>query len=83
MLDTKLWEFNQDFDFVTILLEKINIRKKRKDRLERKFNIHRKRLSIVKEEAKQRIKPVAAKIKRLYYRINQYQQNWMFVNNQG
>ena len=32
---------------------------------------------------KQRIKAVGAKIKRFNSRINQYQQNRMFVNNQG
>ena len=32
---------------------------------------------------KQRIKAVGKKIKRLNSRINQYQQNRMFVNNQG
>ena len=32
---------------------------------------------------KQRIKAVGAKLKRFNSRINQHQQNWMFVNNQG
>ena len=69
-------------DFVNSLLEKINIEKKHKERLERKKNIGRKRLNIVREEMKQQIKTADAKIKRFDSRINQYQQN-RTVNNQG
>ena len=65
------------------LLEKRNIKKKHKDRLEKRYNIRRKRLNIVREEMKQRIKALGAKIKRFNSRINQYQQNRMFVKNQG
>ena len=65
------------------LIEKRNIKKKHKDRLEKRYNIRRKRLNIVKEEMKQRIKALGAKIKRFNSRINQYQQNRMFVKNQG
>ena len=48
-----------------------------------RYNVRGKRLNIVKEEMKQRIKAVGAKIKRSNSRINQYQQNRMSVNNQG
>ena len=65
------------------LLEKRNIKKKHKDRLEKRYNIRRKRLNIVREEMKQRIKALGAKIKRFNSRINQYQQNRMFIKNQG
>ena len=65
------------------LLEKRNIKKKHKDKLEKRYNIRRKRLNIVREEMKQRIKALGAKIKRFNSRINQYQQNRMFVKNQG
>ena len=82
-LEEKLMELSQDFDFVNNLLEKSNIKEKHKDRLERRYNIRRKRLNIVREEIKQRIKAVGVKMKRLNSRINQYQQNRMFVNNQG
>ena len=51
-------ELNRDLDFVNILLETRNIKKKHKDRLERKCNIQRKRLNTVREEMKQRIKAV-------------------------
>ena len=72
-------ELSRDFDFVNNLPGKKNIKKDHKDRLERKYNIRRKRLNIVREE----IKAVGAKIKRFNSRINQYQQNRMFANNQG
>ena len=59
------------------LIEKRHIKKKHEDRLATKYNIQRKRLNIVREEIKQRIKAVGAKIKRFNSRINQYQQNRM------
>ena len=65
------------------LLEKRNIMKKHKDRLERKYNIRRKRINIIREEMKQQIKAVGGKIKWFISQINQYQQNQMFVKNQG
>ena len=70
--ERKLKELSRDLDFVDNLLEKKNIKKNKKDRLERKYNIRRKRIKTVRE-----------KIKRFNSRINQYQQNSMFVNNQG
>ena len=70
----ELKELSRDLDFVNNLLEKRNIKKKHKDRLERRYNIRRKRLNIARGEIKQRIKAVG---------VNQYQQNRMFVNNQG
>ena len=76
-------ELSRDLDFVNNLLEKRNIKKKHKARLERKYSIRRKRLNIIREEIKQRIEAVGAKIKRFNSRINQYQQNRMFLNNQG
>ena len=81
-LEGKLKELNRDLDFVNILLEKRNTKKKHKERLERKYNIRRKRLNIVREEMKQQIKTAGAKIKRFHSRIKQYQQNRMFVKNQ-
>ena len=82
-LEGKLRELRRDLDFANNLLEKRNIKKKHKDRLGRRYNIRRKRLNIVREEMKQRIKVVSAKIKRFSSQINQYQQNRMFVNSQG
>ena len=76
-------KLSQGLDFEKNLLEKRNIKKEHKDRLERKYNIRRKRLNIVMQEMKQQIKAVDAKVKRFNSRINQSQQNRMFVNNQG
>ena len=74
-LEEKLKELSRDLDFVNNLLQKRNIKKKHKDRLERKCNIRRKRLIIVREKIKQQIKSVGAKIKRFNSRISQHQQN--------
>ena len=74
-LEEKLKELSRDLDFVNNLIKKRNIKKKHEDRLERRYNIRRKRRNIVREEMKQRIKTVGAKIKRFNSRINQYQQN--------
>ena len=82
-LEENLKKLSRDLDFVNNLLGKTNIKKKQKDRLKRKYNIQRKRLSIVRETMMQRIKAVGARIKRFISRINQHQQNRMFVNNQG
>ena len=76
-------KLSQGLDFEKNLLEKRNIKKAHKDRLERKYNIRRKRLNIVMQEMKQQIKAVDGKVKRFNSRINQSQQNRMFVNNQG
>ena len=69
-LERTLEEVSRDLDFANNLLEKKNIKRKHKDRLERKNNIRRKRLNIVREEMKQRIKAVGAKIKRFNSQIN-------------
>ena len=66
-----------------MLFEKKMIKKKYKDRLEIKCNIQRKKVNIFRKEMKQQIKDIAANSKRYKSRINQYQQNWIFVNNQG
>ena len=47
-LEGKLKELSRDLDFVDNLLEKRNIKKKHKGRLERRYNIRRKRLNIVR-----------------------------------
>ena len=48
-LEENLTKLSRDLDFVNNLLGKTNIKKKQKDRLERKYNIQRKRLNIVRE----------------------------------
>ena len=82
-LEGKLKELRRDFDFVNSLLEERNSKNKYKARLERRYNIRKKRLNIVGEEMKQRVKDLGTKIKWLNSRINQYKQNRMLANNQG
>ena len=55
---------------MNFLLEKRNIKKKHKDRVERRYNIGRKRPNIVSKELKQQIKAAGATIKRFNSRIN-------------
>ena len=61
-LEGKLKELSRDLDFMSNLPEKRKIKKKYKDRLERKYSIRRKRLNVVREEMKQQIKTVGVKI---------------------
>ena len=53
-----------------------------KDRLYKKYKVESKSLKVVLEELKQRVIAKSEKIKRYESRINQYQQNRMFSNNQ-
>ena len=48
-LEENLRKLSRDLDFVNNLLGKTNIKKKQKDRLERKYDFQRKRLNIVRE----------------------------------
>ena len=52
------------------------------ERLERKYSISVKRLSVVIEELKQRITAIAAKVKRYQGRVDSYRQKRLFENNQ-
>ena len=51
-------------------------------RLERKYSIRVKRLSVVIEELKQRISAIATKFRRHQVRVDSYRQNRLFENNQ-
>ena len=48
-LEENLRKLSRDLNFVNNLLGKTNIKKNQKDRLERKYDIQRKRLNIVRE----------------------------------
>ena len=52
------------------------------ERLERKYSISVKRLSVLIEELKQRITAIAAKVKRYQGRVDSYRQKRLFENNQ-
>ena len=66
-----------------MLIEKKKIKHKHRSCLQNKYKIPQKGLATVKEEILQRIKAITGKIKRYNNRINQYQQNRTFQNNQG
>ena len=74
---------NKDLGRVNSLIDKKTVKKRHQDALQRKYGIKQKGLQIVKEEIRQRIKAKAAKISRYQQRINQYQQNRMFKNNES
>ena len=52
------------------------------ERLETKYSIRVKRSNVVIEELKQRITPIAAKVRRYQGRVDSYRQNRIFENNQ-
>ena len=52
------------------------------ERLETKYSIRVKRSNVVIEELKQRITPIAAKVRRYQGRVDSYRQNRLFENNQ-
>ena len=52
------------------------------ERLERKYSIKVKRLSVVIEELKQRITIIAANVRRYQGQVDSYRQNRLFENNQ-
>ena len=65
-----------------MLLVKRNIRKKHRDRLERKYSIQKKRLDIEMKEMKQRVKAVGAKIKWFNSRTNNLGRFFQWLINQ-
>ena len=75
-------ELNIDLGRVNTVIQNGKIKRKYKHDLERRYKIGQKGLKTVKEEIKQRISAKVGKIKRYSSRINQYQQNRVFLNNQ-
>lgn len=82
-LEGQLKEFNKHLGYVNTLINKGKLREKVMRQLQIKCKINQKSLKVVREELKQRIKALSAKIKRYSDRINQFQQNRTFKNNQG
>ena len=64
------------------MIEKKTVKEKHKTRLPEKY-IRQKGIKLVGEEIKQRIQAKGLKIRRYNNRINQYQQNRLFNNNEG
>ena len=59
------------------------IKQRHRTYLQEKYKIKQKGIATVKKEISQRIKETVGKLKRYSDRINQYQQNRTFWNNQG
>ena len=82
-MEAQVKQLNKDFGYINTLIERKNIKKKHNDRLERRYKLKRTGLPVTREEIKEKIKAKNNKIKRYQSRINQYQQNRTFKNNQG
>ena len=82
-MEAHVKQLNKDLGHINTLIERENIEKKHKNGLERRHKLKRKGLPVTREEIKERIKAKNKKIKRYQSRINQYQQNRTFNNNQG
>ena len=80
-LDTQIREMNKDLGRANALIDKKTIKKRDQDSLERKYKIKQKGLHVAKEEIRQKIKAKTSKISRHQQRLNQYQQNRLFRNN--
>ena len=80
-MKTQVKQLKKDLGHINTLIEKKNI--KNKDGLEKRYKLKRRRLPVTREEVQERIKAKNNKIKRYQSRINQYQQNRTFKNNQG
>ena len=81
-LEKQVRELNIDLGRVNTVIQNGKIKRNYKNDLERRYKIRKKGLTTVKEEIKQRISAKVGKIKRYSSRINQYQQNRVFQNNQ-
>ena len=76
-------ELQSHLYFVEKLVENKRVKKKNRDILQKKYKIDRKKVTVVKEEIRQRLVAKKEKIKRYTSRINQFQQNRTFSTNQG
>ena len=79
-LQNKIKELRKDLSQLEVSKDKGGF--KHWERLERKYSIKLKTLSVVLEELKQRIVAIAAKARRYQGRVDSFSQNKMFQNNQ-
>ena len=82
-IEAEVTQLNKNYGNINTLIERKNMKKKHKDRVERRYKMKRRGLPVTKEEIKERVKGNNSKIKRYQSRINHYQQNHIFKNNQG
>ena len=81
-LTNKINEIRKDLSILQSIKDNLIKNDTKKKKTTSKYNVKQKGLNVVIEELKQRIIAISAKIKRYEGRINQYQQNRMFTNNQ-
>ena len=81
-LQIKIKELKKDLIQLEALKDKDISNFRQWERLERKYSIRVKRLNVVIEELKQRITPIAAKVRRYQGWVDSYRQNRLFENNQ-
>ena len=79
----KVKELNKDLGRLNVLLEGEKMRKKHQNNLQKTYKLKEKGKPKVKEEILQRITAKTAKINRYQQRVNQFQQNRFFRNNEG
>ena len=82
-LQGQIKELNKDADRVKMFIGNRLLKKKHLDSLQRKYKIGTRNADVVYEEIQQRVKAKTGKLKRYTNRINQFQQNRMFKNNEG
>ena len=82
-LEQQIKQLKQDYSRMKALNENKAVKRKHVDRLERKYRFDQKGKSTVLETIRQRMIAKEGKMKRYRNRINQYNQNRTFQNNEG
>ena len=82
-MEAQVKQLYKDLGHINTPNERKNTKKKHKDGLKRRYKMKRRGLPVTREKLKDRISAKNNKIKRYQSRINHYQQNCTFKNNQG
>ena len=82
-MEAQVKQLNKELGHINTLTERKKIKKKHKNRLERRYKLKRRGSPVTREETNERIKATNNQIKRYQSRINKYKQNRTFKNNQG
>ena len=82
-LENQIIDLCKDLDRVIELSKAKKLRKKHSDQLQRKYFFNQKDFVYVMKKNRQQIKSKRGKVNRYNIRINKYQQNRTFRNNEG
>ena len=82
-LENQIIDLCKDLDRVIELSKAKKLRKKHSDQLQRKYFFNQKGFVYVMKKNRQQIKSKRGKVNRYNIRINKYQQNRTFRNNEG